>query len=436
MSDIIWISGGRVVDPGNDRDASDDIYAVDGKIVSELSDSEKKQAQRIRADGMVVCPGLVDIHSHLCEPGETHRESIKTGTWAAAAGGYTTIVCMPNALQPSDNAGTIQQINDAINRDALVNVFPTGTITMGMEGNELAPTGSLTRSGVVAITDSHRSVQNNEIMRRAVEYAHMFDLVVLDHCQDMALTEGAVMHEGIWSIRLGLCGSTSAAEDIFVSRNVILSTYTGAHIHLQHISSSNAVEIIRRAKQRKVKISAEVTPHHLHLSDACIQTYDTNFKTNPPLRTREDQEALIDGLLDGTIDCISTDHNPHTDYEKNIEFDYAPFGVIGLETALAVSLEVLIHSGRCELPKLIELMSYNPSNLLGLGKGILSPGSDADIIVIDPNEEWEVDPDMFLSRSSNSPWIGKKLRGKVKRTLISGRTVWDGHRIIVPEVGG
>ena len=308
MSATTWISGGRVIDPANDRDAIGDIYAVEGKIVANLSAKEKKQAQQINADGKVVCPGLVDIHTHLCEPGDTHRESIQTGTWAAASGGFTTIVCMPNANQPSDNAGTIQQINDAVKRDALVNVFPTGAITIGMNGKELAPAGSLKRSGIVAITDSYRSVQNSEVMRRAIEYAHMFDLVVMDHCQDKALTEGAVMNEGIWSLRLGLRGWPSAAEDIIVSRNVNLSTYTGAHIHLQQISSSNAVEIIRRAKQRKVNISAEVTPHHLHLSDECIQSYDTYFKTNPPLRTQKDQAALVEGLLDGTIDCISTDH--------------------------------------------------------------------------------------------------------------------------------
>ena len=433
MSTITWISGGRVIDPANNRDATGDIYAVDGKIVPGLSDKEKKQAQQIKAEGLIICPGFVDIHTHLCEPGDTHRETIQTGTWAAAAGGYTTVVCMPNANQPSDNAGTIQQINDAVERDALVNVFPTGALTIGMEGNELAPAGSLQRSGIVAITDSYRSVQNNEIMRRAVEYANMFNLVVMDHCQDRALTEGSVMNEGIWSLRLGLRGWPSAAEDIIVSRNVILSTYTGAHIHLQQISTSNAVEIIRRAKQRNVNISAEVTPHHLHLSDEYVKNYDTNFKTNPPLRTPEDQAALIEGLLDGTLDCISTDHMPHTDYEKNVEYDQAPFGVIGLETSLAVCLKVLVHSKQCDLSQLIKLLTSNPSNLLKLGKGTLSPGADADITLFDPDEEWVVDPDKFQSRSMNSPWIGKSLRGKVKQTFVAGRKVWDGDRVILPE---
>ena len=271
MSTITWISGGQVIDPKNDRDSIGDIYAVDGKIVPYLSDKEKKQAQIINAKGLIVCPGFVDIHTHLCEPGDTHRESIQTGTWAAAAGGFTSVICMPNANQPSDNPGTIQQINDAVKRDALVNVFPAGALTMGMKGEELAPAGSLQKSCIVAITDSYRSVENNEIMRRAVEYANMFNLVVMDHCQDQTLTEGSVMNEGIWSLRLGLRGWPNAAEDIIVSRNVILSTYTGAHIHLQQISTSNAVEIIRRAKQRNVNISAEVTPHHLHLSDERVK---------------------------------------------------------------------------------------------------------------------------------------------------------------------
>lgn len=434
MSNITCISGGRVIDPANNRDATGDIYAVDGKIVPDLSEQNKKQAQQFKADGMIVCPGLVDIHTHLCEPGDTHRESIQTGTWAAAAGGFTSIVCMPNKNQPSDNAGTIQQINDAVKRDALVNVFPTGALTKGMKGKELAPAGSLKRSGIVAITDSYLSVQNNEIMRRAIEYAHMFDLVVMDHSQDEALTDGAVMNEGIWSLRLGLRGWPSAAEDIIVSRNVILSTYTGAHIHLQQISTSNAVEIIRRAKLRQVNISAEVTPHHLSLSDECIQNYDTNFKTNPPLRTLKDQAALIDGLNDGTIDCISTNHMPHTDYEKNVEFDHAPFGVIGLETSLAVSLKVLVHSQKCNLSQLIKLLTCNPSNLLKLGKGTLSPGADADITLFDPNEEWVVDVEKFQSRSSNSPWIGETLRGKVKQTFVSGKLVWDKDHVILPEM--
>lgn len=436
MSIITWISGGRVIDPANDRDAKGDIYAVDGKIVPRLSDTEKKQAQQIKADGLIVCPGFVDIHTHLCEPGDTHRETIQTGTWAAAAGGFTSVVCMPNANQPSDNAGTIQQINDAVERDAVVNVFPTGALTIGMNGKELAPAGSLKRSGIVAITDSYRSVQNNEIMRRAVEYANMFNLVVMDHCQDRALTEGSVMNEGIWSLRLGLRGWPSAAEDIIVSRNVILSTYTGAHIHLQQISTSNAVEIIRRAKQRNVNISAEVTPHHLHLCDECVRNYDTNFKTNPPLRTPDDQAALIEGLLDGTLDCISTDHMPHTDYEKNVEYDQAPSGVVGLETALAVCLEVLVQNKQCDLSQLIKLLTCNPSNLLKLGKGTLSPGADADITVFDPKEEWVVDPDNFQSRSKNSPWIGKTLQGKVKQTFVSGRKVWDGDRVILSENNG
>lgn len=433
MSIITWITGGRVIDPANNRDAIGDIYAVDGKIVPSLSDKEKKQAQKIKAEGLIVCPGFVDIHTHLCEPGDTHRETIQTGTWAAAAGGFTTVVCMPNANQPSDNAGTIQQINDAVERNALVNVFPTGALTIGMKGNELAPAGSLQRSGIVAITDSYRSVQKNEIMRRAVEYASMFNLVVMDHCQDQTLTEGSVMNEGIWSLRLGLRGWPSAAEDIIVSRNVILSTYTRAHIHLQQISTSNAVEIIRRAKQRNVNISAEVTPHHLHLSDECVKNYDTNFKTNPPLRTPEDQAALIEGLLDGTLDCISTDHMPHTDYEKNVEYDLAPFGVIGLETSLAVCLKVLVHSKKCALSQLIKLLTYNPSNLLKLGKGTLSSSADADITLFDPDEEWVVDPDKFQSRSRNSPWIGKLLRGKVKQTFIAGQKVWDGDSVILPE---
>ena len=432
-SDALWISGGRVIDPANKRDESGDVFIADGKIVPDMSTAQKKKARHIEADGLVVCPGLVDIHVHLREPGQTHKESIASGSRAAAAGGFTSIVCMPNTTPPADNVGTIQQIKDAIKRDAVVNVYPTGCITTGMNGESLAPIGSLKNSGVVAITDDGFCVQNNEIMRHALEYAHMFDLVVMDHCQDYALTKGAVMNEGIWSLRLGLIGWPNSAEDIIVNRNVILSAYTGARLHLQHITSAYSVEVIRRAKARKIPITAEVCPHHIHLTEECLKNYDTNFKMNPPLRTEDDRQALIEGLRDGAIDCIATDHAPHIDYEKDVEFDYAPFGVIGLETALAVSIDALVQSKHATLPQLIEWLTYRPSDILKLNKGTLSPGADADVIIFDPEEAWTVHTDQFQSQSKNSPWVGRTLNGKVKHTLVGGKTVWDGKRITTTD---
>ncbi|PTY07310.1 dihydroorotase [Opitutaceae bacterium EW11] len=421
----LWISNVRVIDPACGRDAAGDLFAVDGKIVPDLSSEQRQKAQKIDGSGLVACPGLVDIHVHLREPGQTHKETILTGSQAAAAGGFTSVVCMPNTSPVADTAGTIQFIKDIVQRDAVVKVYPTGCITVGQKGQALAPIGSLKRAGVVAITDDGDCVQNNELMRRAVEYAKMFDLPVMDHCQDTALTHGAVMNEGVMSTRLGLRGWPNCAEDVIVSRNVILSTYTGAHIHLQHISSRNAVEIIRRAKNRGVKITAEATPHHIALTDAALATYDTNFKMNPPLRTEADREEIIAGLRDGTLDCIATDHAPHTDYEKDKEFDFAPNGILGSETALAISLETLVRHHGFKLSHVIDLMTRRPANILHLPAGTLAPGTAADICLFDPEESWTYDAKAGFSKSSNSPWHGRQLKGRVKMTLVDGNVVYD-----------
>src|SRR4051812_14645772 len=399
----LWIKNARVIDPSAKRDGPGDVFAVDGKFVASLSASAKKTAKVIDATGLVACPGLVDIHVHFREPGQTHKETIATGSHCAAAGGFTTVVCMPNTSPPADNAGTIQFIEDAVERGAVVRVLPTGCITVGMKGQSLAPIGSLKRAGVVAITDDGDCVQSNELMRRACEYAKMFDLPIMDHCQDASMTQGAVMNEGAMSTRLGLRGWPHAAEDIIVARNVILSEYTGAHIHLQHISSRYAVGIVRRAKTRGVKISAEATPHHIAFTDQALVNYDTNFKMNPPLRTEADRRAIIAGLRDGTLDCISTDHAPHTDYEKDKEFDFAPNGILGLETSLAVSLEILVRKNKFKLPFVIDLMTRRPADLMGLPAGTLSAGANADICLFDPDEKWRYEAKAGFSKSRNSP---------------------------------
>jgi dihydroorotase len=420
----LWIRNARIIDPSVRRDAVGDLFALDGRIVQGLSPADRKRARKVDAKGLVAAPGFVDIHVHFREPGQTHKETIATGSRAAAAGGFTTVVCMPNTTPPADNAGTIQYIMDAIRRDSVVKILPTGCITIGMKGDTLAPIGSLKRAGVVAITDDGDCVQSNELMRRATEYAKMFGLPVMDHCQDQSMTEGAVMNEGDMSIRLGLRGWPNAAEDVIVSRNVIISSYTGAHIHMQHISTARSVEILRRAKADGVRVTGEATPHHIALTDAALAEYDTNFKMNPPLRTDEDRLAVIAGLRDGTLDCIATDHAPHTDYEKDKEFDYAPNGIIGLETALAVVLDVLVRKNKFRLAHVVDLMTRKPAVLLGLPAGTLAAGAAADICIFDPDEAWTYDAKAGQSKSSNSPWSGQKLRGRVRTTIVDGRVVY------------
>lgn len=431
MARTLWIAGGRVVDPAARRDEAGDVFARDGRIVDSLPAAERKRARKVDARGLVVCPGLVDIHVHFREPGQTHKETIGSGSRAAAAGGFTTVVCMPNTSPPCDTAGTIQSIKDAAARDAVVKVHPTGCISAGMKGQALAPIGSLKRAGVVAITDDGECVQSNELMRRAAEYATMFGLPIMDHCQDQSMTVGAVMNEGVMSTRLGLRGWPHAAEDLIVSRNIVLSSYTGAHIHLQHISSAYSVALIRDAKKRGVKVTAEATPHHLALTEDGLMGYDTDWKMNPPLRTEADRQALIAGLRDGTLDCISTDHAPHTDYEKDREFDFAPNGIIGLETALPVALMVLGGQGRFKLPKIVDLMTRRPAAILGLAAGSLAAGAAADVCLFDPGERWTYDARAGQSKSSNSPWDGATLTGRARFTFVDGQCVWDASRGIL-----
>ncbi|MGE9295710.1 MAG: dihydroorotase [Puniceicoccales bacterium] len=421
MSNALWIKNGRVIDPANDRDEAGDVFAVDGKLVDSLSAKQKKEATVVDAKGLIVCPGFVDLHCHLREPGDRHKETIASGSRAAAKGGFTTVVAMSNTKPPADSVGAIRQILDLIDRDAVINVLPTGCLTLNREGERLAPIGSLKQAGAVAITDGGHCIQNNEIMRRGTEYASMFGLVVLDHCEDATQTKDCVMNEGVWSLRLGLRGMPSAAEDIMVARDVIFSAHYGARIHLQHVSSLYAVDVIRRAKQRGVKITAEVTPHHLSLTEASLKDYNTHFKVVPPLRTEDDRQALIEGLLDGTIDCIATAHAPHTEIEKDKEFDYAPFGMNGLETALPVCLDTLVRSKLIDLPTLIDCLTRRPAKVLELDRGTLSTGASADITIFDPEESWRVTPQTLASLSHNSPWLNLTLRGKVRWAFHAGR---------------
>jgi dihydroorotase len=311
-----------------------------------------------------------------------------------------------------------------------VHVYPTGCITVGMKGAQLAPHGSLRKAGVVAITDDGLCVTSNELMRRAVEYAKMFDLPVLDHCQDESLTKDAVMNEGVVSIRLGLRGWPHAAEDIIVARNIILSSYSGAHIHMQHISSAMSVELMRRAKRDGINVTAEATPHHIALTEESLGTYDTNFKMNPPLRTEQDRKAIIAGLKDGTLDCIGTDHAPHAPDEKDREFDYAPNGITGLETALPVCLGVLVRENKFKLSQVIDLLTRRGADVLKLPAGTLASGASADVCLFDPEETWTYEAAKGFSKSRNSPWSGQKMTGRVKATIVAGRLVFDGKKIV------
>lgn len=423
MPSFLWIKNGRVVDPAARRDGTGDVFAVDGRLVPSLAAADRRRARVVEARGLVVCPGLVDIHVHFREPGQTHKESIQTGARAAAAGGFTTVVCMPNTSPPVDNAGTLQLVNAAAAR-AVVRVRPTACITVGMKGQQLAPHGSLKAAGAVALTDDGLCVQSNELMRRALEYARMFDLPVLDHCQDDSLTEKAVMNEGVVSTRLGLKGWPHAAEDIIVARDIILAHYSGAHIHLQHLSSALSVELVRRAKRDGVRVTAEATPHHLALTEEALATYDTDCKMNPPLRTEADRQAIIAGIKDGTIDCIATDHAPHAPDEKDREFDHAPNGILGLETALPVTLGVLVGEARLRLPRVVDLMTRRAADVLRLPAGTLAPGAPADVCVFDPSERWIYHADRGFSKSRNSPWDGRALTGRVRATVVGGKVVY------------
>ena len=426
----LHIKGGRVIDPANNIDEVRDIFSVDGRIVATLSQEQKDQAEVMDASGKIVAPGLVDIHVHFREPGQTHKEDIRTGTRAAAAGGFTTCVCMPNTSPVCDNAGTIQLIQDSIARNALVNVFPTGCITIGMKGENLAPIGSLKNAGAIAITDDGLCVQDNQLMRKALEYCHMFGLSVMDHCQDVSLTRGSVMNEGEVSVRLGLTGWPAAAEDLIVSRNIILSRLTGAHVHMQHISSAGSVELLRQAKKEGVNVTGEAMPHHMALTDECLAAYDANFKMNPPLRTEADRQAVIEGLLDGALDIIATDHAPHTDYEKDVELDQAPFGIIGLETCLAVCLDVLYRTNKASLSDIIAWLTHKPAKVLDLTSGTLSDGVPADICIFDPDEKWTVSRDTLHGRSTNSPWLGKELQSRILSTFVNGKKVFENNTIL------
>ena len=419
------IRNGRVIDPANKRDEVADLLIVDGNVapLSQLSTLDS-QPDEIDANDLIVCPGLIDIHVHLREPGFGHKETIESGARAAAAGGFTTIVCMPNTSPAADNSSTIAWIKNRA-AGACVNVLPTGAISKDLAGEELAPIGSLAQAGVVAITDDGHCVQNHELMRRAVEYARMVGVPVLDHCQDYNLAGSGVVNEGYWSTLLGLPGWPAAGEEAIVMRNILLAELCDNHIHCQHVTTAGSVRLLRQARARGVKISGEVCPHHIALTDEAIQSFDTNYKMNPPLRAQADVDALLEGISDGTLSILVSDHAPHADFEKEVEFDAAPFGIIGLETELGLFLDLLLHKhAKIDIVRLIEMYTIEPARLLKIDAGTLSIGGPADMTLIGPDLEWTVKVDKFESASRNSPFDGRKLKGRAVRTIVGGKTVW------------
>jgi dihydroorotase len=416
------IRNGRFIDPANQQDETVDLAIVDGKI----AESAPREAEVIDATGLIVAPGLIDMHVHLREPGFGHKETIASGARAAAAGGFTTVFCMPNTSPVADNPSTIAWIKDRAAETACVNVVPSGAISIGLAGEELAPIGSLAKAGVAAITDDGRCVQNHELMRRAVEYARMVGLPVLDHCQDYNLVGDGVVHEGYWSTLLGLPGWPRAGEEAMVMRNILLAECCDHQVHCQHVTSAGSVRLIREARARGVKISAEVCPHHIALTDESIQNFDTNYKINPPLRAQSDVDALLEGIADGTLSILCSDHAPHAGFEKEVEFDRAPFGIIGLETELGLFLDLLVHKHRkIDIVRLIQMFTVEPAKFLKLEAGTLSVGAPADVTLINPELEWTVRIDEFQSASRNSPFDGWKLKGRAVRTIVGGKTVWQ-----------
>jgi len=424
MSQSLLLKNGRIIDPANRRDEIADLLIVDGRIADAASFSGTPE-ETLDCKGLVGAPGLIDIHVHFREPGQSAKETIGTGSRAAAAGGFTSVVVMPNTNPSTDNASVVGWIKEKAKAEACVNVYPTGALTKGIAGEELAPIGSMAKAGIVALTDDGHCIQNHELMRRALEYARMFDLPVMDHCQDYSLVGKGVMNEGYWSTALGLPGWPSIGEEIIVQRNAQLAELTGTPVHCQHLSAGGSVRILREARSRGIPLSGEICPHHIALTDENIRNYDTNFKMNPPLRTERDIEELIGGIADGTITILASDHAPHCDFEKEAEFDRAPFGILGLETELGLFLDILVHKKNAiSLPRLIELYTANPAQLLKLDRGTLSTGAVADVTLINPDLEWTVDKNASFSRSRNTPFHGWELKGRAVRTLVGGKTVW------------
>ena len=406
----VRITGGRLIDPSQNVDRVVDLH-LDGGVVVAIGDGPAHADVVLDAAGMIVCPGLIDVHVHLREPGNEEDETIASGARAALAGGVTSVACMPNTRPALDSQAAAEFVILQAQRARQANVYPVGAVSKGRLGQELAEMGQLVAGGAVAFTDDGAPVENAALMRRALQYAKMFDRCIMQHCQVMELTVGAVMNEGVESMKLGLGGMPAAAEDIMVARDIRLAEITGGRLHIQHISTARAVELVAEGKRRGVRVTAEACPHHFTLTDDRLRTFDSNYKMNPPLRTADDVAAVIDGLRSGAIDLLATDHAPHAREKKLRELDQAPFGIVGLETLIPITVTALIEPGHLSWPEAIRKLTVEPAALLNLPKGTLKPGVDADVTIIDPTTEWTIDPAALLSKSKNTPYGGWTVRG-------------------------
>ena len=427
----LLIKNGRVIDPAAGLDGAADVLVEDGRIGAVRPGISAADAEVFDAAGMIVAPGFIDMHVHLREPGIEHAETIETGSKAAAAGGFTSICCMPNTLPVNDNATVTSYIVERARKYAVTNVFPIGALTKDSAGEQLSAIGSMKNAGIVAISDDGRPVMNARVMRRAMEFARSFDLPVIDHCEDLNLSAGGDMHEGERSVRLGLRGIPSASEDVMVARDILLADLTGARFHVAHISSRRAVAMVAHAKQQGLAVTCEATPHHFALHDTEMIPYDSNYKMKPPLRSQCDEAAVVEGIVAGIVDVIATDHAPHPGSDKMQEFEKCPFGIIGLETALGLSLEKLVHTGKIPLARLVALFTTGPARVLRLDRGTLAVDAPADITLFHTDTVWTYDVNRSFSKSRNSPFDGRTFRGGPAATIVSGRVVWRQ----VPESG-
>ncbi|MDT5294150.1 MAG: dihydroorotase [Acidobacteriota bacterium] len=423
----LLIANGYVIDPTQGVNGGKDVLIEGGRVAALLKSGEAvpEGAEVFDATGLIVAPGFIDLHTHLREPGQEYKETIASGAEAAVAGGFTSVCAMPNTDPVNDNPAVTGFIVEQAAGAGLANVFPVGAITKGSKGEELAEMGEMKRAGIVAVTDDGRPVPSPGLMRRALEYARGFDLTVMDHCDDKSLAAGGVMHEGEWSLRLGLRGRPALAEESDAMRDCALAEMTGARVHLAHVSTRGAIEAVRRAKERGAEVTCEVAPHHFTLTDAACEGFDTNMKMNPPLRSREHVEAILEAIADGTIDAVATDHAPHHADEKAIEFDHAAFGITGLETAVGLALDRLIQGGHISLERLVELFSTGPARIFRLeGRGTLRPGAWGDVTVLNPELRWTFDAARSKSKSRNTPFDGWTLQGAAVATIVAGRVLY------------
>ncbi|WAC08576.1 MAG: dihydroorotase [Thermodesulfobacteriota bacterium] len=429
---MLLIKNGRVIDPANNIDNALDIFINQGKIIRVGKNIDPKGISRdsgkfriIDASGKIIAPGFIDMHTHLREPGQEGKETIATGCRAAAVGGFTALACMPNTNPVNDNKIVTSYIINKALKEGCVRVYPIGAITRGLKGENLSDIGELKTAGVVALSDDGEPVMNAEVMRRALEYVKSFNLTIISHCEDKDLSQSGAMHEGFVSTRLGLPGIPAAAEEVMVARDLILAEMTSSHIHIAHVSTAGSVDLIRRAKAKGIRVTCEVTPHHFTLTDEAVTLFDPNTKVNPPLRSQEDRDALREGLRDGTIDAIATDHAPHDSLAKDIEYTLTANGIVGLETAVSLTLNELVHSNILTINQAIARLSANPARILGLKGGALHEGEDADITVLDLQREFMVKPETFKSKSRNTPFGGWKLNGGPIMTIVAGNIVWE-----------